>query len=78
MLDWADSNIAFMPAEAAVAMSAEQMLVTMSRPRDEFIVVTDSIAVVRQQTTQSEERESAREFLRDSLSRVLIELNCPA
>lgn len=59
----ADSNIAFMPSEAAVAMSAEQMMVTMSRPRDEFIVVTDSIAVVRQQTTQTDERESAREFL---------------
>jgi hypothetical protein len=56
-------TVAFMPAEAAAAMSAEQMLVTISRPKDELIITTNSIDVVREYTTQSYERESATEFL---------------
>jgi hypothetical protein len=52
-----------MPAEAAAAMSAQQMLVTISRPKNELIVTTNSVDVVREYTTQSDERESATEFL---------------
>jgi hypothetical protein len=59
----ADVTVAFMHAEASAAMSAEQMLVTISRPKDELVITTNSIDVVREYTVQGDGRESAREFL---------------
>jgi hypothetical protein len=46
-------TVAFMPAEAATAMSAEQMLVTISRPKNDLIVTTNSVDVVRAHTIES-------------------------
>jgi hypothetical protein len=39
------------------------MLVTISRPKDELVITTNSIDVVREYTVQGDGRESAREFL---------------
>jgi hypothetical protein len=56
-------TLPFLPAEASAGISVEQMLVTISRAREELLMFTDSLDVVRECATRSGERESATEFV---------------
>jgi hypothetical protein len=67
----ADITVAFLPAEAASAMSAEQMLVTISRPKNELIITTNSIDVVREHKVHSHERQSATDLLKDKAQKAV-------
>jgi hypothetical protein len=61
-----DVTLAFLPASAENQIDAKQMTVTVSRPREQLRIYTDSTAVLREAATRSGDRESATEHARQA------------